>query len=392
MLPRSTNAPDSLYCELDAMSKEIKGLLRHVAADGNYSARTSNPNLLRCWEVNQCSKTACPSYGRLDNLRCWEVAGTCCHNRVQCECEIAEKIGDCRKCNVYQVARHDSLADIGESFNEMVMLIADRHQLLSATNQELVEAVECANRMAIRAEAANYAKDELLADIGHELRTPLHGILSYAKFGMEETVATGAGETLDFFRNINQCANKLLRLVNELLDLAKLEARRMPFDFQKIDFGDLVQKEIEEFWSLCVDRKVHIDFEIPDPPLIVSLDPDKIQRVISNLLSNAVKVSPPGGVIRVALERNEKTVRLSVYDEGPGIPPGELESIFDKFVRSSFVKSNTEGTGLGLAICREIVNEHRGWIWAENNAEKGSVFHSELPLEKNVSTREPVCV
>ena len=102
--------------------------------------------------------------------------------------------------------------------------------------------------------------------------------------------------------------------------------------------------------------------------------------MIRNLLSNAVKFSPGGGTIHVRARRVGKTCLISVRDEGPGIPPDELELVFDKFMQSSKTKSGSGGTGLGLAICREIVAGHHGRIWAENNAQKGCIFYCELPL------------
>jgi signal transduction histidine kinase len=110
------------------------------------------------------------------------------------------------------------------------------------------------------------------------------------------------------------------------------------------------------------------------------LDPDRIKQVIRNLLSNAVKFSPPQGAVHVRARRVANAVLVSVRDEGPGIPPDELEKVFDKFIQSSKTKSGSGGTGLGLAICREIVAGHHGRIWAENNAAAGCIFYCELPL------------
>ena len=127
----------------------------------------------------------------------------------------------------------------------------------------------------------------------------------------------------------------------------------------------------------------------PDlPGAIVLADEERFKQVIRNLLSNAVKFSPNGGTIHVRARRVGKTCLISVRDEGPGIPPDELEMVFDKFMQSSKTKSGSGGTGLGLAICREIVAGHHGRIWAENNAQKGCIFYCELPLAPAVEDDE----
>ena len=137
--------------------------------------------------------------------------------------------------------------------------------------------------------------------------------------------------------------------------------------------------------------------ERPEEAITTMVDPDRIQQVVRNLLSNAVKFSPPeGNNSRPTPPEWARHSCFSVRDEGPGIPPDELEAVFDKFVQSSKTKSNKGGTGLGLAICREIVGGHKGRIWAENNAGAGCTFCCELPIAtddslSDESEAEPIC-
>jgi signal transduction histidine kinase len=255
-----------------------------------------------------------------------------------------------------------------------------RHQALDAANRELAAEIRRADRLAAEAQQAAQTKSQFLANISHELRTPLHGILSYSRFGLSEAGTAEREELHDFFYNVNHCADNLLHLVNDLLDLSKLEAGRMSFEFRPTDLGELIEVVVDEFKSLCAEQRVAICYERPAEAISAAADPDRMQQVIRNLLSNAVKFSPPDGTIRVRLRRTETALVLSVRDEGPGIPPDELEVVFDKFVQSSKTKSKTGGTGLGLAICREIVSGHQGRIWAENNAGPGCTFCCELPV------------
>ncbi|MFZ5829598.1 MAG: ATP-binding protein [Planctomycetota bacterium] len=255
---------------------------------------------------------------------------------------------------------------------EMHALLVAQSQVLALTR--LVEEQRQA------AEAANRSKSEFLANISHELRTPLHGICSYARFGRDEVDSAQREELLDYFVHVEQCADTLLRLVNDLLDLSKLEAGKMRFDLRHAQLAELAISVVDEVSSICAERNVTIEFVPPDEQAEVLVDPDRIKQVLRNLVSNAVKFSPEGSRVVVRLRSVGRACLLSVCDEGPGIPESELEAIFDKFVQSSKTKSGSGGTGLGLAICREIVQGHQGRIWAENNPDHGATFYCEIPL------------
>jgi signal transduction histidine kinase len=230
------------------------------------------------------------------------------------------------------------------------------------------------------AEAANQAKSEFLANMSHELRTPLHGILSFAAFGIKKYASAKPEKLLDYFSRIKQSGNVLLELLNDLLNLAKLESNRATFAFEPTDLGKLVKSAANEFDLLLSERSLNIQQKESKFDERVTLDADKIKQVLRNLLDNAIKFSPEGGTIDVGTERIGGSIRVSVRDQGPGIPQDELEAVFDKFVQSSKTKTGAGGTGLGLAICQEIIAAHRGRIWAENRPEGGATFSFEIPL------------
>ncbi len=239
------------------------------------------------------------------------------------------------------------------------------------------------------AEEASRAKSEFLANISHELRTPMHAILSFAKLGQERT---GDGAAVNkapmYFQRIRTSGERLMRLLNDLLDLSKLEAGKMPYEIKHWNLHEIASEVLWEFTELA--RAKSVTFEIPAPSGVADLycDAARVGQVIRNLVSNALKFSPNGGTVRVAVESAVGTamdgesapdaVVLSVSDDGQGIPADELETVFDKFVQSSKTKSGAGGTGLGLSICREIVAHHAGRIWAENG-ERGVVFRVWLP-------------
>ncbi|MDZ7618646.1 MAG: HAMP domain-containing sensor histidine kinase, partial [Patescibacteria group bacterium] len=288
-------------------------------------------------------------------------------------------------CTINRAAELALARPYGEAFEPILVDYGDRvglldTQVLLVAQAQLLALSRVVEEQRNAAEAANRSKSEFLANISHELRTPLHGILSYAKFGLNETDDVEHQELHEFFQNVDRCADNLLHLVNDLLDLAKLEAGRMTFDFLQADLRDLVSLVVDEFRSLCSDLKSTIAYTPPKAPMGVIVDSGRVQQVVRNLLSNAVKFSPPSGTVTLRLRQVGKTVLLSVRDEGPGIPPGEIEDVFDKFVQSSKTKSQSGGTGLGLAICREIMTGHNGRIWVENNDGQGCIFYVEFPL------------
>ena len=264
------------------------------------------------------------------------------------------------------VTSQDELGQLAVAFNEMATAIQKRTDALQQAN----EAAEAANRM----------KSEFLANMSHELRTPLHGILSFAGFGLKRAATASPAKVRDYFQQIDQSGRVLLLLLNDLLDLAKWEAGRVPCEYQHIDLGGLLATVVDEFRSLTAERRLTILFRAPDSPVDIVLDPPKMMQVLRNLISNAVKFSPDGGSIELSLHQDPSSVVVGVHDRGVGIPEGELTAIFDQFVQSSRTKTGAGGTGLGLAICREIVTAHQGRIWAEHRPGGGASLFVALPL------------
>lgn len=228
------------------------------------------------------------------------------------------------------------------------------------------------------AEEASRSKTEFIANISHELRTPLQSILGFSELG---TVRGREQPRLaSMFSDIHASGQRMLALVNDLLDVSKIESSVGTFHLERTDIRPAVRTVIDELGPLLAQKQLNLRANLGDAPLVAKVDPLRLQQVIRNVLANAIKFSPPGTRIELdACAQAAGTLDLDIRDHGPGIPEGELDKIFDAFVQSSLTKDGSGGTGLGLAISRKIMAAQGGRIWATNMADGGSCFHIQLP-------------
>jgi signal transduction histidine kinase len=284
--------------------------------------------------------------------------------------------GIVRRADVTIQSQHNALATEIVARQHAEETVRQHNATLETEVQKRTAELEVAKDAAV---ASSRAKSEFLANMSHELRTPLHSILSFGDLGLGRVETAPTTKLKLYFEKIVESGQTLLALVDDVLDLSKIESGMMEFNFEARDLRDLLASVADEFTALASPRHITIAVLPTDHPAEVVYDPDKIKQVVRNLLSNAVKFAPDGSRVELGLSCDSDTVRLEVKDQGPGIPETEVEIIFDKFVQSSHTKTGAGGTGLGLAICRELIAAHNGHIWADNGVDGGAVFTFVLP-------------
>jgi signal transduction histidine kinase len=226
-------------------------------------------------------------------------------------------------------------------------------------------------------ERLNSAKSNFVSIVSHEFRTPLTGIQGFSELIRDEDLTVA--ETKEYAGDINKDAQRLNRMITEMLDLDRMESGRMTLNRERTDVNAIVAEAAQRLASNTSRHPIQLNLD-PELPLI-EIDKDKINQVLLNLLSNAVKYSPEGGEITVSTRVEGQMVHVFVRDSGMGIPADSLEKVFERFSRlESGATRYIQGTGLGLPISRQIVEMHGGRAWVESTLGEGSVFQFTLPL------------
>jgi signal transduction histidine kinase len=231
-------------------------------------------------------------------------------------------------------------------------------------------------------EAASRHKSEFLASMSHELRTPLNAILGFSEVLSERMFGEINDKQAEYLSDILESGRHLLSLINDILDLSKIEAGRMELEPAEFDLKDAVENAMSLVRERAHRRGIAFQRTIDDNVGLIRADERKVKQVLLNLLSNALKFTPEGGEIHVRAELRDGMAQISVTDSGVGIAPEDQEAVFEEFRQVGKAEKKAEGTGLGLAISRKFIELHGGRIWVKSQVGTGSTFAFTLPLKQ----------
>jgi NtrC-family two-component system sensor histidine kinase KinB len=249
-------------------------------------------------------------------------------------------------------------------------------EVISQQNNEKIGFVTVIRNITLEKELANM-KDDFLHSITHDLRNPMTSIRGFLKFLIDGVAGPVSPQQQKMLGIMDHASLKLLVLINDILDIAKLESGRMTINLADCDLKALAQRSIEISGGLALKKAITMKVESEESLPKIKCDPELIERVFTNLIGNALKFTPENGSVTVKLKELPESIECSVVDTGEGIPPEYVEKIFDKFQQVAGQRRG--GTGLGLTICRHLVEAHRGRVWAESKLGEGSRFIFIIP-------------
>ena len=265
-------------------------------------------------------------------------------------------------------------------------------------SKELSELVHAFNKMSQELEQLDKLKADFTAHISHELRTPLTAVREGTALLLEGIPGPLTDSQREILEVVRSHSDRLFQAISSILDLSKMEAEMMEYEFTPCDPAALIYQCIDSMGLVARKKRIEVQTFVPDDLPLLLLDERRIQQVLDNLLSNALKFAPEGGKVFIAAQvqrnsnRSARQVKVIVSDTGPGIPEDDLEKVFKRFYQSAHNGGKKQtGTGLGLAIARHIVEAHHGCIWVESLVGRGSNFMFTLPVisEDRESSGDP---
>lgn len=273
----------------------------------------------------------------------------------------------------------DEIGDLFRSFNEMA-------QALDTAFTEKRKLVERLEEARLIAEAASNAKSEFLANVSHELRTPLSAVIGFSEIIRDGMAGPVTDEQKEYLADIMESGEHLLQLINDILDLSKIEAGKTELEPAEFDMRELIERSLIMFKEKAFRHRMEVVSSIDDAIGLVVADERRLKQVLFNLLSNSFKFTPDGGRIELTarlIQGEPEQIECSVTDTGPGIKEVDKARLFKPFEQldSTLTKAH-EGTGLGLSLCKRIVELHGGKIWVESEVGKGSRFIFKFPVRR----------
>lgn len=277
----------------------------------------------------------------------------------------------------------DEIGELAQSFDAMAVNV----QALTAQREDAVREEQAAQAEAQALKNLDRLRTQFVNAVSHELRIPLTSIIGYTEFLEDELGGPLTGKQAEFVAQVHQGAIRLARLVDDLLDYARIEAGTFALRVEPADFGAKVADILESFRPQAEDAGLELVADLPAAPLMVPMDSHRVGQMLSNLVGNAIKFTPPGGRVSVSVKADGRSVRCEIADDGPGIAPEDLGRLFKPFAQLPAGKK-MGGTGLGLSITRSLAEAHGGRVGVASKVGEGSTFWFALPLERPESTQD----
>jgi signal transduction histidine kinase len=297
----------------------------------------------------------------------------------------AAKIGSGSLNQRIEIPSNDELGALAEEFNRMAARLRESYsgleQKVEERTRELASALSQLDEKSRELEAASRHKSEFLANMSHELRTPLNAIIGFSQVLAEKLFGEINEKQEEYLEDILTSANHLLALINDILDLSKVESGQVELEVAPFSLREALERGVVMVRERAQKDGVEIALAANSGVDVVTGDERRIRQVIFNLLSNAVKFTPAGGAVDVRATQVDGEVRVSVTDTGPGIAADDHERIFEQFQQTEAGVEQREGTGLGLALSKRLVELHGGRIWVDSEPGKGSTFVFTLPAK-----------
>jgi two-component system, NtrC family, sensor kinase len=296
----------------------------------------------------------------------------------------AAKIGSGAFSQRIEIRSNDELGALAEEFNLMAARLQESYssleQKVEERTAELATALRELDEKSRELEAASRHKSEFLANMSHELRTPLNAIIGFSQVLGDGMFGDVNEKQAGYLDDILASGNHLLSLINDVLDLSKVEAGQLELEVAPFSLREVLERGIVMVRERALKDGVQVDLALKGDVDVVEGDERRIRQVVFNLLSNAVKFTPTGGAVDVSTHHVDGEVLVSVADTGPGLAPEDHERIFAEFQQTESGIAQREGTGLGLALSKRLVEMHGGRIWVESELGHGSTFVFTLPL------------
>ncbi len=273
-----------------------------------------------------------------------------------------------------------------------ISVIKGRKNLVMAVARDITDRIKSEEAMLkakIEAETASRTKSEFLTTMSHELRTPLNSIIGFSSIMLDGITGELEENQEHYLQNISNSGHHLLRMINDILDISKVEAGKMNLHFETLNLDSVTNEVLTMIKPLADKKNLHLIVDIPDDISDISADKAKFKQVMSNLIGNAVKFTNNDGTISISCKATDNKLIVSVTDTGIGISKADQSKLFKPFSQiDSSISRKYEGTGLGLALVKEIIELHHGQIWVESEVGKGTSFIFEIPTDQDVLAEE----